>query len=180
MGAKHITFGDPDFFNGPGHAMRIVQSVAEMYSGVTYDITVKVEHIRKHKDLIPRLAETGCLFVTTAVESFDDNVLEHLSKGHSRADIIQAVNICRAVGQARMRRLVRFGEAEIHGVGSLSLKDLPGTGGYTKTIDGKEVVFPARLARKGVVLELDPRFDAFIQLAFMTGHTEPLPNDRSN
>ena len=108
MGAKHITFGDPDFFNGPGHAMRIVQSVAEMYSGVTYDITVKVEHIRKHKDLIPRLAETGCLFVTTAVESFDDNVLVHLSKGHSRADIIQAVNICRAVGMNISPTFVAF------------------------------------------------------------------------
>jgi len=82
-----------------------------------------------------------------------------------------------------MRRLVRFEEAEILGVGRLLLKDLPGTGGYTKTIDGKEVVFPARLARKGVVFELDPRFDAFIQLAFMTAtvsQTEPLPNDRSN
>ena len=64
-----------------------------------------------------------------------------------------------------MRRLVRFEEAEILGVGRLLLKDLPGTGGYTKTVDGKEVVFPARLARKGVVFQLDPEFDAFIQLA---------------
>ena len=23
-GAKHITFGDPDFFNGPGHAIRLI------------------------------------------------------------------------------------------------------------------------------------------------------------
>src|SRR5204863_9085193 len=23
-GARHITFGDPDFFNGPGHAMALV------------------------------------------------------------------------------------------------------------------------------------------------------------
>ena len=26
-GAEHITFGDPDFFNGPTHAMRIVAAL---------------------------------------------------------------------------------------------------------------------------------------------------------
>ena len=75
------------------------------------------------------------------------------------------LNICRSVGEANMRRLVRCEEAEILGVGRFFLKDLPGTGGYTKTVDGKEVVFPARLARKGVVLELDPEFDTFVFFA---------------
>ncbi len=26
-GAEHITFGDPDFFNGPAHALAIVEAV---------------------------------------------------------------------------------------------------------------------------------------------------------
>ncbi len=29
MGARHITFGDPDFLNGPGHSLRIVQAMHE-------------------------------------------------------------------------------------------------------------------------------------------------------
>ena len=72
------------------------------------------------------------------------------------------LNICRSVGEANMYRLVRNEEAEIPGVGRLLLTDLPGTGGCTKTVDGKEVVFPGA---KGVVFQLDPEFDAVIQLA---------------
>ena len=97
-GARHITFGDPDFLNGPGHAMRVIEALATRHPNITYDVTVKVEHIRRHQEFMPRLAETGCLFVTTAVESFDDNVLQCLDKGHSRADIFDAINICRQVG----------------------------------------------------------------------------------
>ena len=98
MGAGHITFGDPDFFNGPGHAMRIVEAVSKRHPNLTYDVTIKVEHLQRHRELLPRLVETGCLFVTTAVESFDDMVLQVLDKGHSRADFAAAVEICGAVG----------------------------------------------------------------------------------
>ena len=43
-GAQHITFGDPDFFNGPTHAMRIVERLHERHPSLTYDVTIKVEH----------------------------------------------------------------------------------------------------------------------------------------
>lgn len=85
-GAEHITFGDPDFFNGPTHAMRIVGDMRREFPSLTYDVTIKIEHLRKHRDLLPRLKETGCLFVTSAVESVDDAVLAKLDKGHTRAD----------------------------------------------------------------------------------------------
>lgn len=98
MGARHITFGDPDFFNGPGHAMRVVEALAKRHPKLTYDVTIKVEHLRRHHELLPRLVETGCLFVTTAVESFDDTVLHALNKGHSRSDFADALEICKAVG----------------------------------------------------------------------------------
>ena len=97
-GAEHITFGDPDFFNGVGHAMRVVESVARRFPGLTYDVTIKVEHLLAHADLLPRLRETGCLFVTSAVESFDDAVLQRLDKGHTRDDIARAVALCRTAG----------------------------------------------------------------------------------
>ncbi len=97
-GAGHITFGDPDFFNGPAHAIRIVHALADRYPKLTYDVTIKVEHLLKHPNLIPVLRETGCLFVTTAVESIEDEVLARLDKGHTRADFIEVAHACRDAG----------------------------------------------------------------------------------
>ena len=39
-GAQHISFGDPDFFNGPGHAMRIVEAMHASHPQVTFDVTI--------------------------------------------------------------------------------------------------------------------------------------------
>ncbi|MEE2694016.1 MAG: CUAEP/CCAEP-tail radical SAM protein [Pseudomonadota bacterium] len=94
MGAKHITFGDPDFFNGPKHGIRVVEMLSKRHPGLTYDVTIKVEHLLGYAELLPILRETGCLFVTTAVESFDDQILKILDKGHTRADFAEAVEIC--------------------------------------------------------------------------------------
>jgi len=96
-GAEHITFGDPDFFNGPTHAMRIVETMHREFPGLTYDATIKIEHLRGHSELLQRLQETGCLFVTSAVESVDDLVLEKLDKGHTRADFIEVVEAFRRI-----------------------------------------------------------------------------------
>lgn len=94
-GAEHITFGDPDFFNGPTHARRLVERLARECPGITYDVTIKIEHLLKQSGMLPLLRETGCLFVTSAVESVDDAVLRYLRKGHTRADFEQAVMVCR-------------------------------------------------------------------------------------
>src|SRR5205085_9529403 len=67
-GAQHITFGDPDFLNGPSHAVRLVTQLHAKHSAVTYDVTIKVEHLLQHRDLLGTLRDTGCLFVTSAVE----------------------------------------------------------------------------------------------------------------
>jgi radical SAM superfamily enzyme YgiQ (UPF0313 family) len=97
-GAQHVTFGDPDFFNGPGHAMRLVEAFHAEFPNVTYDATIKVEHLLAHPDKLRRLAETGCLFVTTAVEEVDDAVLAKLDKGHTRADFVEVVEAARVAG----------------------------------------------------------------------------------
>jgi radical SAM superfamily enzyme YgiQ (UPF0313 family) len=97
-GAEHITFGDPDFFNGPTHAMRIVEALHREWPALSYDATIKIEHLLKHRELLPRLRETGCLFVTSAVESLDDAVLAKLDKGHTRADVIQVAGEFRSAG----------------------------------------------------------------------------------
>ena len=107
-GAQHISFGDPDFFNGPTHARRIVERLASEFPGLTYDVTIKIEHILKHETMLPLLAQTGCLFVTSAVESIDDAVLNHLRKGHTRADFVAAVHLCRDAGLALSPTFVPF------------------------------------------------------------------------
>src|SRR5258706_7325943 len=95
-GAQHITFGDPDFFNGPTHAMRLVENLHREFPALSYDATIKIEHLLQQHELLPRLKETGCLFVTSAVESVDDAVLQKLDKGHTRTDFIDVVNRFRA------------------------------------------------------------------------------------
>ncbi|MGB7217589.1 MAG: radical SAM protein, partial [Vicinamibacterales bacterium] len=107
-GAEHITFGDPDFLNGPTHAMRIVSALHAAHPTVSYDVTIKIEHLLQHRDLLPRLVETGCAFVTSAVESIDDRVLALLDKGHTRADFIEAVALCRDAGVALVPTFVAF------------------------------------------------------------------------
>jgi len=107
-GAQHISFGDPDFFNGPTHARRIVERMAAECPGVTYDATVKIEHILQQASMLPLLARTGCLFLTSAVESIDEAVLRHLAKGHTRADFVKAVQLCRDAGVTLSPTFVAF------------------------------------------------------------------------
>ncbi len=107
-GATHITFGDPDFFNGPGHSMSIVRAMHEEFPHLTFDFTAKVEHLLKRRSLIPDLSAQGCLFVISAVESFSDHVLETLHKGHTGADIITALGILREAGLSLRPSLVAF------------------------------------------------------------------------
>jgi radical SAM superfamily enzyme YgiQ (UPF0313 family) len=107
-GAQHITFGDPDFFNGPGHAIPLVEALHREYPELTYDVTIKIEHLLKHKHLLPVLRDTGCLFVTSAVEAVDDHILSILDKGHTRADFIEVVTMFREVGLVLNPTFVTF------------------------------------------------------------------------
>jgi radical SAM superfamily enzyme YgiQ (UPF0313 family) len=107
-GAEHITFGDPDFFNGPTHAMRVVEELHRLHPSLSYDVTIKVEHLLHHANLLPRLRDSGCLFVTSAVESLDDRVLTILDKGHTRRDFVAAVDLCRAASLTLVPTFVAF------------------------------------------------------------------------
>jgi radical SAM superfamily enzyme YgiQ (UPF0313 family) len=107
-GAQHISFGDPDFLNGPTHARRLVEAVASEFPGLTYDVTIKIEHLLRHADMLGLLRDTGCLMVTSAVESVDDEVLLKLQKGHTRADFIKAVELCRDAGVTMTPTFVPF------------------------------------------------------------------------
>ncbi|MDP9340267.1 MAG: CUAEP/CCAEP-tail radical SAM protein [Acidobacteriota bacterium] len=107
-GAQHISFGDPDFFNGIGHAIPLIEQFHREFPGVTYDATIKIEHLRKYEKLLPKLRETGCLFVISAVESVDNVVLAALEKGHSRADFLHVASAFRALGMTMHPTFVPF------------------------------------------------------------------------
>ncbi len=107
-GAEHITFGDPDFLNGPGHALSVVRAMHAEFPDLTFDITTKVEHILKRGAILPELGRLGCLFLISAVESVSDAVLAILEKNHTRADIEAAVKRVRAAGIAPRPTWVAF------------------------------------------------------------------------
>jgi radical SAM superfamily enzyme YgiQ (UPF0313 family) len=98
MGARHITFGDPDFLNGPGHALAIVRRMRREFPQLTFDATIKIEHILEFRSYIPELKSLGCAFVVSAVESVSDLVLDKLKKDHTRADVVLALQIMEEAG----------------------------------------------------------------------------------
>lgn len=107
-GARHVTFGDPDFLNGPGHSLGIARAAHEEFPALTFDFTAKIEHLLKHRALMPELAGLGCVFVVSAVESLSDIVLELLQKGHARADVAEAFDVLAGAGIALRPSFVSF------------------------------------------------------------------------
>ena len=107
-GAEHISFGDPDFFNGPTHALRIVEAMHAEHPRLTFDATIKIEHLLAQRAHLPRLKAAGCLFVISAVEAVDDAILDRLRKNHSAADFEAAVHLMRRVGIALAPTFVAF------------------------------------------------------------------------
>ena len=134
-GARHITFGDPDFLNGPGHAMALARALHAEFPEVTFDVTAKVEHLLRHRRLLGELAALGCAFVVTAVESLSDTVLHRLDKGHTRADFVEVLALARAAGLVLRPTWVAFTP-------------------WTTLEDYRELL--AFVAREGLVDHIDP------------------------
>lgn len=107
-GAQHITFGDPDFFNGPTHALRITHALHKEFPDVTFDATIKIEHLLQHRELLPALKANGCAFIVSAVESLNDSVLRHLDKGHTQADVFAVFDIAQQLDLAIRPSLLPF------------------------------------------------------------------------
>ena len=107
-GAAHVTFGDPDFLNGPAHALRLVRDLHAEMPEVTFDFTAKIEHLLAEREHLSELAALGALFVVSAAESLDDAVLAILDKGHTRADIETALALSRAAGLSLRPTWVAF------------------------------------------------------------------------
>jgi radical SAM superfamily enzyme YgiQ (UPF0313 family) len=108
QGARHVTLGDADFLNGPGHALRLLRALHAEFPALTFDATIKVEHILAQRRLFPEMARLGLVLVTSAVESVSEEVLRILDKGHTRADVVEALRVLRAVGVALRPSLLPF------------------------------------------------------------------------
>jgi radical SAM superfamily enzyme YgiQ (UPF0313 family) len=201
-GARHITFGDPDFFNGIGHAIPLVEALRSEFPHLTYDVTIKIEHLLKHRDRLPRLRDTGCLFVTSAVESVDDAVLDKLAKNHTRADFLRVVALFREIGLALAPTFVAFtpwttlgaycdlletvgGQDLVENVAPIQLAirllipagsrllELPDVQQMIEPFDQEKLVYPWRHA--------DPRVDALcerLQEIVHTGERTKVPRAR--
>lgn len=107
-GARHISFGDPDFLNGPTHALKLVRALHAEFPAVTFDATIKVQHLIEHARLLAELSCAGCLFITSAVESVDDHVLGYLDKNHTSADFDRAARLLHDAGIAFAPTFVAF------------------------------------------------------------------------
>jgi radical SAM superfamily enzyme YgiQ (UPF0313 family) len=107
-GAGHITFGDPDFLNGPTHALRVCRALYEEFPDVTFDFTARIEHLLQHRDLLPEFQQLGCVFVLTAVETISDHILRKLDKGHSKQDVVDALAALDAAGITMRPSLLPF------------------------------------------------------------------------
>ncbi|HXO46082.1 MAG TPA: CUAEP/CCAEP-tail radical SAM protein, partial [Mycobacterium sp.] len=108
VGAEHITFGDPDFFNGPAHALAVVRQLHDMFPELSYDVTIKIEHLVKYGRYLPILRDTGCVLITSAVEAFDQRILEILDKRHTLEDFGEAIRELRKAGIAINPTFVAF------------------------------------------------------------------------
>ena len=151
-GAQHITFGDPDFLNGPTHARHLIERVHAEFPDVSYDVTTKIEHLLNHADMIPVLRDTGCLFISSAVEAIDDSVLDRLRKGHTRADFVRVAALCRDAGITLVPTFVPFTPWTTLG-GYVELLDL------LRELDLVEHVAPIQLAIRLLVTAGSPLLD---------------------
>jgi hypothetical protein len=98
MGARHVTFGDPDFLNGPAHSQHVVDELHASFPGLTFDITAKVEHLLAHRDVLPGMVDKGLVFVVSAFESTNGRILGLLDKGHTASDMSEVVDLVRCAG----------------------------------------------------------------------------------
>ena len=65
-GAQHISFGDPDFFNGIRHAMELAEDFHREFPKLTYDVTIKIEHLRKYQEHLCQRFATPAVFLSSA------------------------------------------------------------------------------------------------------------------
>src|ERR1043166_5113261 len=176
-GARHITFGDPDFLNGPTHALRLVRALHAVFPSVTYDFTAKISHLLRHRAALDEFAATGCAFIVSAVESLSDVVLRQLDKGHTRADVVAAFALTRAAGIVLRPSLLPFTPWETLD-GYLDLLDFANSADLVDQIDPVQLTIRLLIPPGSALLgraEIRPFLGALEPAAFGYRWTHPDP-----
>jgi hypothetical protein len=176
-GASHITFGDPDFFNAPGHALPLITALHQEFPELSYDVTIKIEHLVKLARHLPMLKETGCAFVTSAVEAVDDMILRRLDKRHTRADLESVTRSFRAARLTLAPTLVAFTPwTTVHGYAELldTILELGLVEAVAPVQYAIRLLIPAgsRLLELGEIRDLVLEFDR-AALVYPWRHPEP-------
>jgi radical SAM superfamily enzyme YgiQ (UPF0313 family) len=176
-GARHITFGDPDFLNGPTHALRLVRALHAEFPSVTYDFTAKISHLLRHRAALDEFAATGCAFIVSAVESLSDVVLRQLDKGHTRADVVAAFALTRAAGIVLRPSLLPFTPWETLD-GYLDLLDFANSADLVDQIDPVQLTIRLLIPPGSALLgraEIQPFLGELEPAAFGYRWTHPDP-----
>ncbi len=107
-GAQHISFGDPDFFNGIRHAMDLVEEFHAEFPRVTYDVTIKIEHLKKYEAHLPKLRTPAACSSLAPSNISMTRFSSALDKGHNREDFLHVVHSFRALGMILHPTFVPF------------------------------------------------------------------------
>ncbi|MBI5069821.1 MAG: radical SAM protein [Deltaproteobacteria bacterium] len=154
-GVTHVTFGDPDFLNGPAHALRVARALHRRFPDLTFDFTAKVEHLVEEAALLPELRACGALFAVSAVESLSDEVLARLHKGHTRAGVLAAFEACRAAGISLRPSLLPFTPWSTL-AGYLALLDTFEAQGWVEALDPVQLSIRLLVPPGSLLLEAEP------------------------
>jgi len=174
-GARHLTFADADFLNGPTHALRLAREIARRFDGVTFDYTAKVEHLYKNERAVRELHELGALFVVSAVESFHDDVLTALDKGHTRTEALAVIRSFARRGQTLRPTFVPFTPWETR-QSYAELFDIVDGEGLVEHVDAVQYTIRLLIPEGSLLLaspEMQPHLGAFDADAFSYRWTHP-------
>src|SRR5512132_1341407 len=150
LGARHITFGDPDFLNGRRHSLRVVQAMHERFPDLTFDCTTKVEHILRDAELLERLDkghDRGSRPGDRAAARARDRDAAVVDAVHPLDDARRRRRDARLRGRARPRRQRRSG----------AVHDPPAAPrGIAAGREPRRAPAPRRLRRRAAQLQVDP------------------------
>ena len=174
-GARHITFGDPDFLNGPGHSLSIVRAMHAELPSLTFDFTAKVEHILEQRRWFPELRRLGCAFMISAVES------ERSRAGQPREGPLAGRCHARAPDRARGRDRLQAHVGGLHAVddarGLPRMFEFVEREGLIDHVDPVQFTYGCWSGRLGLLTRdaITPHLGQLDQAAFIHRWTHPDP-----
>lgn len=109
-GFNHFFFVDNTFNLPPGYSKALCDTMIESGLDITWRGILYPGWVEK--DLVTKMAESGCVEVSLGLESGSDTILEKMKKHYRRADVRRASTLLRQAGIRRMGFLLLGGPGE--------------------------------------------------------------------